>query len=94
MLLHSEVSSKVSKVLHSIEPASFNVAKNKGEWKKMLTPREIEVVELLMQGKSNKQIDSELFLTEGTVKNYISRILDKLEVNNRTELVLHLQNES
>jgi DNA-binding NarL/FixJ family response regulator len=51
-----------------------------------------EVVELLMEGKSNKQIASSLFLTEGSVKNYISRILDKLELNNRTELVLYLQN--
>ena len=32
-----------------------------------------------------------MFLTEGTVKNYISRILDKLELSSRTELVVYLQ---
>jgi DNA-binding NarL/FixJ family response regulator len=91
MLLHSQVSSKISKVLHSMDHASFDENRIKEQLGNMLTPREIEVVELVMQGQSNKQIGSELFLTEGTVKNYISRILDKLELNNRTEIVLYLQ---
>ncbi|MFD0828491.1 response regulator transcription factor [Neobacillus sp. M.A.Huq-85] len=91
MLLHSQVSSKISKVLNSMDQTSINENKIKEQLVNMLTPREIEVVELIMQGKSNKQIGSALFLTEGTVKNYISRILDKFELNNRTELVLYLQ---
>ncbi|HEY2421322.1 MAG TPA: response regulator transcription factor [Neobacillus sp.] len=91
MLLHSQVSSKISRVLHSMEQTSFNENSIKEKLGDQLTPREIEVVELLMEGKSNKQIASSLYLTEGTVKNYISRILDKLEINNRTELVLYLQ---
>ncbi len=91
MLLHSQVSSKISKVLHSMELASVDENRLQEQLGNPLTPREIEVVELLMEGKSNKQIGSVLFLTEGTVKNYISRILDKLELNNRTELVLYLQ---
>jgi DNA-binding NarL/FixJ family response regulator len=91
MLLHSQVSSKISRVLLSMEQTSFNEKSIKEKLVDQLTPREIEVVELLMEGKSNKQIASSLFLTEGTVKNYISRILDKLEINNRTELVLYLQ---
>lgn len=91
MLLNSQVSSKISKVLHSMEQTSSNQNSIKDQLGNRLTPREIEVVELIMQGKSNKQIGSVLFLTEGTVKNYISRILDKLELNNRTELVLYLQ---
>jgi DNA-binding NarL/FixJ family response regulator len=92
MLLHSQVSSRISKVLHSMDHTSFNENKIKDQLEDVLTRREIEVVELIMQGKSNKQIGSELFLTEGTVKNYISRILNKLELNNRTELVLYFQN--
>jgi DNA-binding NarL/FixJ family response regulator len=91
MLLHSQVSMKISKVLHAMDHAPSNENKVKEQLEEMLTQREIEVVELVMQGKSNKQIGSELFLTEGTVKNYISRILDKLELNNRTELVVYLQ---
>jgi DNA-binding NarL/FixJ family response regulator len=93
MLLHSQVSSKISKVLQSMDHTSFDQNRIKEQLGNMLTPREIEVVELIMQGKSNKQIGNALFLTEGTVKNYISRILDKLELNNRTELVLYLQNK-
>lgn len=59
--------------------------------KEILTPRELDVAKHIMEGKSNKRIAADLFLTEGTVKNYVSRILDKLEVSNRTELTLYLQ---
>ncbi|OIK04288.1 DNA-binding response regulator [Bacillus sp. MUM 116] len=92
MLLHSQVSTKISKVLQSMEQASLVENRIKERLQNILTSREIEVVELVLQGKSNKQIGGALFLTEGTVKNYISRILDKLDLNNRTELVLYLQN--
>jgi len=93
MLLHSNVSAKISKVLHAIEHTAFDHKRQLEQLAETLTPREIEVVDLIMLGKSNKQIAGELFLTEGTVKNYISRILDKLELHNRTELVLYLQNK-
>jgi DNA-binding NarL/FixJ family response regulator len=50
-----------------------------------LSSREIEVLRLLAQGKNNKQIAEALSLTEGTVKNYVSRIFDQLGVRNRSE---------
>ncbi|QDM42164.1 response regulator transcription factor [Paenibacillus thiaminolyticus] len=56
----------------------------------LLTPREAEVARHILSGSSNKEIAQALFVTEGTVKNYVSRILDKLECRNRTELVLYL----
>ena len=52
-----------------------------------LTKREIEVLQLLTEGKTTKAIAKELFLSNGTVRNYISIILDKLEVNNRIEAI-------
>lgn len=52
-----------------------------------LTKREIEVLQLLTEGKTTKAIAKELFLSNGTVRNYISIILDKLNVNNRIEAV-------
>lgn len=58
---------------------------------KLLTSRELEVVEQVMEGKSNKAISDTLFLTEGTVKNYVSRILDKLELKSRAELIIYLK---
>ncbi len=52
-----------------------------------LTPREQEVLVLLAQGKQNKEIASELVITERTVKFHISSILGKLGAGNRTEAV-------
>jgi DNA-binding NarL/FixJ family response regulator len=52
-----------------------------------LSPRELEVLQLLSQGASNKAIAGQLALTENTVKSHISRIFDKLGVQNRAEAV-------
>jgi two-component system nitrate/nitrite response regulator NarL len=61
-----------------------------------LTPREREIVAFLRQGMRNKQIASEMGITEGTVKIYLFRLFHKLGVRNRFELarcgtVDHLQ---
>ena len=53
-----------------------------------LTERQIDVLALVMQGKSNKLICRALDLAEPTVKNHVSAILKALEVTNRTEAVL------
>lgn len=53
-----------------------------------LTERQLEVLALMMQGKSNKLICRALNLAEPTVKNHVSAILKALEVSNRTEAVL------
>ncbi|PYI53144.1 response regulator transcription factor [Paenibacillus flagellatus] len=52
-----------------------------------LTERENEVLVLMADGKNTKEIASQLYLTTGTVRNYISAILDKLEVGNRIEAI-------
>ncbi|MGB6409489.1 MAG: response regulator transcription factor [Planococcus donghaensis] len=52
-----------------------------------LTDREKQVMELIAEGRSTKEIAKELFITTGTVRNYISTILDKLEVGNRIEAI-------
>lgn len=52
-----------------------------------LTRREKEVIELVAAGKNTKEISSKLSITPGTVRNYISVILDKLEVSNRIEAI-------
>lgn len=53
-----------------------------------LTPREEEVLLLLVEGLSNKEIGARLHLTEGTIKNYVSAIIAKLQVNDRTHAVV------
>lgn len=50
-----------------------------------LTEREMQVMALMAEGKNSKEIAAELFLSSGTVRNYISVILDKLQVGNRIE---------
>lgn len=52
-----------------------------------LTERESEVLHLVSKGKTTKEIAGELFLSHGTVRNYISSILDKLDVSNRIEAI-------
>nr|WP_255639733.1 response regulator transcription factor [Aquibacillus saliphilus] len=52
-----------------------------------LTDREEQVIKLMADGKNTKEIASQLYLTNGTVRNYISTILDKLEVSNRIEAI-------
>ncbi|ERI11771.1 response regulator [Aneurinibacillus aneurinilyticus] len=52
-----------------------------------LTEREKEVLSLIADGKNTKEIADQLFIKTGTVRNYISAILDKLEVQNRIEAI-------
>jgi DNA-binding NarL/FixJ family response regulator len=58
-----------------------------------LNEKEEKVLELIAEGMSNRQIGSALFLAEGTVKNYVSRIMDKLHANTRTELAILSQRQ-
>ena len=53
-----------------------------------LTTREVELIAQVAKGLSNKEIAQTLFLSEGTVKNNISTILSKLELRDRTQLVI------
>jgi DNA-binding NarL/FixJ family response regulator len=53
-----------------------------------LTAREEKVLALVAKGKSNREISETVFLAEGTVKNYVSKIMEKLHVSSRTELAI------
>ncbi|WP_454850531.1 response regulator transcription factor [Rhizobium binxianense] len=53
-----------------------------------LTARENEILKLIVEGMSNSQIGQQLHLAEGTVKNYVSTILEKCGAKNRTELAI------
>lgn len=50
--------------------------------------KEQDIIALVGVGKSNREIADELFLSEGTVRNYISSILDKLSLRDRTQLAV------
>jgi DNA-binding NarL/FixJ family response regulator len=59
--------------------------------KELLSDREHEIGLLMIEGLNNRQIARKLFLSEGTVKNYISEIYSKLGTNNRTKAIILMQ---
>lgn len=87
VLMHPEIAAKMLKGL-SIDKKQEGAGesfKNEGE----LTMREIAIVRLIGSGRSNKEISSELYISEGTVKNHITNILSKLYLRDRTQIALY-----
>ncbi|GLH64262.1 MULTISPECIES: response regulator transcription factor [Bacillaceae] len=86
------------KVTHNLIREYRRLASEKGENKErkrevrwplhLLTRRECEVLQLLADGKSNRGIGEALYISEKTVKNHVSNILQKLNVNDRTQAVV------
>jgi len=56
----------------------------------LLTDREKEICYLIAEGLNNKEISEQLFLGEGTIKNHITKVLQKLELRDRTQLAIHI----
>ena len=76
----TEIISKIPELLkgnHNFNYESYDI-----------NERELEIIELVSNGYSNKDISKQLFLSEGTVRNYLSSILDKLGLENRTQLAI------
>jgi HD-GYP domain-containing protein (c-di-GMP phosphodiesterase class II) len=68
--------------------AAGHRASRRTPWSAGLTSREIEVLRLVAQGRSNREIGAELFITEKTARNHVERVYAKLGVNNRTQATL------
>ena len=83
-LLHPAVAKRVIQEFQRIRAAAEDAPDLIYE----LTARETEILRLMAEGKRNREIADALFLSEKTVKNYISSILYKLQVNSRTEAAL------
>lgn len=76
----SEIISKIPELLQAapkFDYASYDI-----------TEKELSIITLVADGYSNKEIASELFLGEGTVRNYLSSILEKLNLRDRTQLAV------
>ena len=54
-----------------------------------MTVREQDIIKLVSEGCNNKEISEKLYLSEGTVRNYISQMLTKLDLRDRTQLVVY-----
>lgn len=84
LILHDHVAAKVMpRLLTKVEMEDENKALPP------LTPRERAIIRLVGEGKSNKEIAEELYLSVGTVKNQLSRILQKLDLRDRTQLAIY-----
>ena len=91
----SILDSKVMNALANVMLKCSNVTTEKGtssnsELLKDLSAKEIEICQMLSDGYTNSQIAEFLYISEGTVKNYISVIYDKTEIRDRTVLALKL----
>ncbi len=75
-----------------VEEKNDNKEENHIHTKFQLTEREQQIAKMLLMGYSNKEISEKAFISEGTVRNYMSKLYEKLEVKNRTEAVIKLKN--
>ena len=70
-------------------PELMNSGKETTDYKEYgISERELEVIRLTAEGLSNKEIAARLYLSEGTVRNYLTTILDKLNLRDRTQLAV------
>ena len=92
----NEITEKLPNILHTPEsPASKpDTEKDFDYTVHGLTEQEYEIVKCVAEGLSNKEISEKLFLSEGTVRNYISTILSKLDLRDRTNLAIFYYKET
>ncbi|MBP1961298.1 response regulator transcription factor [Paenibacillus aceris] len=88
LLIHPDIAKKLASFISpspspSPNPPTLTTLREYG-----LTASEQAVVEKISEGLSNKEIAQELFLSEGTVKNYITEILSKLNLRDRTQIAI------
>ena len=76
----SEIMEKLPGLMQ--QEASFNYSAHD------ISQKEYEIITLVAQGLSNKEIAAQLFLSEGTIRNYLSGILEKLQLRDRTQLAV------
>ena len=70
-------------------PELMGAEKETADYKKYgISERELDVIRLIAEGLSNKEIAASLYLSEGTVRNYLTTILDKLNLRDRTQLAV------
>ncbi len=83
LVLQEDVAAKLMpKLLQRQVPQQTEISIN-------LTKRELEIVKLIGEGKTNKEIASTLYLSVGTVKNHITNILQQLDLRDRTQLAIY-----
>jgi len=91
---HSLISpSMASKLLQEFNELSRRAEERLRASEPRLTERELEVLKLVAKGLSNRDISTELFISENTVKNHVRNILEKLHLHSRMEAVVYAMRE-
>ena len=83
----SEVTTRIPKLMSEKKESSFDFEKYD------ISEREQEIMTLVAEGLSNKEISARLYLSEGTVRNYLSSLLEKLRLRDRTQLAVFYYKE-
>lgn len=86
MLIHPDIARKLAGLLRPTPtPSAHDPLESSG-----LTRMELSVAQAISEGLSNKEIAAKLFLSEGTVKNYVTDILGKLSLRDRTQIAIYI----
>jgi len=88
LLIHPDIARKLASLVSEPKPNPASLDRSAKLTQHQLSKAEQQIVELIAAGQSNKEIAQTLFLSEGTVKNYISDILSKLSLRDRTQIAI------
>ncbi len=83
-VLHQKITQKILSGISRDSQTSDRIKLENGE---ILTSREVSILQLVGQGKTNDEISETLYLSTGTIKNYITSLYDKLHIKGRTKLM-------
>jgi DNA-binding NarL/FixJ family response regulator len=79
----------MEKMLDGVLDSSATEAKSNRPELTELTPREVEVLNLVGTGCTNREISNQLYITEGTVKTHVTHILNRLNLRNRSQIAIY-----
>jgi len=85
---HRVLSESIEDYLYELKDATKEL-----EWIENLTPRELQILELLAEGLSNRDISEQLHISEGTVKVHVKNLLRKAQAKSRTEIAVRFINQ-
>jgi DNA-binding NarL/FixJ family response regulator len=88
-LISPSMASKLLAEFTAVTGGSGSPHEEEDEGAPRLSPREIEVLKLVAQGRTNREVAAALHLSENTVKNHVANILDKLHLRSRLEAVMY-----